>query len=208
VIVLAAIGAAVAFAPSWDSFVLRTAFGSLPPVTAGNAFANPAPVIAGDVAVMVLLAVVVGAAAFWRPLRLGAALAGGAIIPMVAQAVSAIVQVSEPTSPAQLGYSQAQANAAGLTITNGLTPMFWVYCAFLGTMILLVAWMLLTPDSAPRPASYYPGLPPHGQPYPGQPYPGQPYPGQANWSSMPGPSDAAAPATGSSGMPSHPAPLQ
>ncbi|HTZ91192.1 MAG TPA: hypothetical protein VMB74_02245 [Streptosporangiaceae bacterium] len=206
VIILAAIGAAVAFAPSWDSYVLRTSFGTLPTVTAGNAFANPAPIIVGDVAVMVLLAVVIAAAAFWRPLRLGAALAAGAIIPMVAQAVSAMVQVSEPTSPLQLGFSQAQANSAGLTITNGLTPMFWVYCAFLGTLILLVAWMLLTPDSAPRPAPYYPGQPYPGQPYPGQPYPGQPYPGQPQWSSMPGPSDAAAPAAGGPGIPSHPAP--
>jgi hypothetical protein len=114
-----------------------------------------------------------------------------------------MVQVTEPTSPLQLGISQSQANAAGLTITNGLTPMFWVYCAFLGTMILVVVWMLLTPDSAPRPAPFYAGLP-----QPGQPYPGQPYPGQAHWSSMPGPSDTAAPAIGSPGMPSHPAPQQ
>jgi hypothetical protein len=208
VIILAAIGAAVAFAPSWDSYVLRTAFGTLPTVTEGNAFRNPAPIIVGDVAVMVLLAAVVAVAALWRPLRLGAALAAGAIIPMIAQAVSAMVQVSEPTSPLQLGISQAQASAARLTITNGLTPMFWVYCAFLGTLILLIVWMLLTPDSAHSAAPYYPGLPqPYpGQPYAGQPYAGQPYAGQPHWSSMPGPSDAVAPVAGGPGVPSHPAP--
>ena len=198
VMILAAIGAAVAFAPSWDRFVLRTSFGTLSTVTEGNTFANPAPLIVGDVAVMVLLAAVVAAAAFWRPLRLGAALAAGAIVPMVAQAISAMVQVSEPTTPEQLGYSQSQASAAGLTITNGLTPMFWVYCAFLGTLILLVGWMLLTPDSAPRRAPFYPGLPQPGQPYPDQPY----------RSSMATPTEAAAPAAGSPGIPSHPAPQQ
>jgi hypothetical protein len=148
--ILAAIGAAVAFAPSWDSYVLRTATGISQTVTAGNAFAsiNPVPVIIGDVVVMIALVAVLVAAAFWRPSRLGAALAAGAIIPMVAQAVSAFVQVREATSPLQFGISQSQAAGLGLTITNGFTPMFWVYCAFLGTLILLCVWMLLASDPA------------------------------------------------------------
>jgi hypothetical protein len=160
--ILAAIGAAIAFAPSWDSYLLRTASGASQTVTAGNAFAsiNPVPVIIGDVLVMVALVAVVAAAAFWRPTRLGAALAAGAIIPMVAQAVSAFVQVREATSPLQFGVSPSQASALGLTITNGLTPMFWVYCAFLATLILLCIWMLLAPDTAGH----------QDGPYPGQPY--------------------------------------
>jgi len=147
--ILAAIGAAIAFAPSWDSYLLRTASGVSQTVTAGNAFAsvNPVPVIIGDVLVMVALVAVVAAAAFWRPTRLGAALTAGAIIPMVAQAVSAFVQVREATSPLQFGVSPSQASGLGLTITNGLTPMFWVYCAFLATLILLCVWMLLASDA-------------------------------------------------------------
>jgi len=147
--ILAAIGAAIAFAPSWDSYLLRTASGASQTVTAGNAFAsvNPVPVIIGDVLVMVALVAVVAAAAFWRPTRLGAALTAGAIIPMVAQAVSAFVQVREATSPLQFGVSPSQASGVGLTITNGLTPMFWVYCAFLATLILLCVWMLLASDA-------------------------------------------------------------
>jgi hypothetical protein len=200
VMILAAIGAAVAFAPSWDRYLLQTAFGNSQWVTLGNAFANPAPVIVGEVAVMVLLVAVLVAAVLWRPIRLGVALAAGAIIPMVAQAISAIVQVSEPTSPLQFGYSQAQASQLGLKISNGLTPMFWVFCAFLGTLILLCIWMLLTIDSAPGRTPFYPGQP---QPYLGQSYPGQPY-----WSGTVVPSDAAQPPGGSPGMPSHPAPQQ
>jgi hypothetical protein len=205
VIILAAIGAAVSFWPSWDSYLLQTAFGTSQTVTAGNAFAstNPAPVIAGDVAVMVLLVAALVAAALWRPIRLGAALAVGAIIPMVAQAISAMVQVSQPTPPEQLGFSQTQASQLGLKITNGLTPMFWVFCAFLGTLILLCVWMLLIIDSPPDRAPRYPGLPYGGQPYPGQPYPGQPY-----WSSTVVPPDAAQQPAGSPGVPSHPAPQQ
>jgi hypothetical protein len=178
VMILAAIGAAVAFAPSWDSYLLQTGLGTSATTTAGNALSNPGVIIFGDVAVMVLLVGTLVAAALWRPIRLGAALAVGAIIPMMAQGISALVQVTQPTSPRQLGYTQAQASELGLRITNGLTPMFWVYCAFLGTLILLCVWMLLSQDSAPDRAASYPGFAYTGQPYLGQPYPGQPHQGQ------------------------------
>jgi len=155
-LMLAALGAAVAFAPSWDSYVLRTASGSSESITAGNAFANAAPVIVGDVAVMVALAGVVVMAALWRPIRYGAALLAGAIIPMVAQAISALIAVGEPTSPTLFGISPAQASAAGLTISNGLTPVFWIFCAFVVAMIASCVWMLMTPHAAvaepPRPS--------------------------------------------------------
>ena len=83
-LVLAAVGAAIAFAPSWDSFTLKTASGVSQTITEGNAFANPGWVITGDVLVMVAFVLVVILAALRRPMRLGAALAIGAIIPMVA----------------------------------------------------------------------------------------------------------------------------
>jgi hypothetical protein len=143
--VLAAVGAAAAFAPSWDSYTLRTAAGLTQFVTAGNSFANPAPVIAGDVAVMVALVVVVVAAVLWRPIRLGAALLAGAVIPMAAQVISALVQVGEPTSPAQFGISPAQAAQAGLTISSGVTPAFWIYCAFVAALVMMCASMLIPP---------------------------------------------------------------
>jgi hypothetical protein len=164
-LILAALGAAIAFAPSWDSFTLRTAAGLSQTVTAGNAFANPAPVIVGDLAVMVALVAVVAVAAFWRPIRLGAALVAGAIIPMAAQAISALVELPESTSPLQFGISQSQAAAVGLTISSGLTPMFWVYCAFLATLILLCVWMLVSQDSAMSIAS--PWQSPNPGPYEG-----------------------------------------
>jgi hypothetical protein len=148
---LAAIGAAIAFAPSWDSYTLRTAAGASQSVTAGNAFANPAPVIAGDVAVMVALVAVVVVAALWRPVRYGAALAAGAIVPMVAQAISALVQAAEGASPALFGIPPAQAAPAGITVSSGLTGVFWVYCVFLVALVLAGLWMALTPASAPAP---------------------------------------------------------
>lgn len=162
--VLAAVGAAIAFAPSWDSYTLRTPAGLTQSLTAGNAFANPAPVIAGDVAVMVALVAVVITASLWRPIRLGAALLAGAVIPMAAQAISALVQISEPVSPAQFGISPAQAAQAGLTISTGVTPAFWVYCAFVVTLIAMGAWMLIPPRSL-RPAGRA-AVPPRNIPSP------------------------------------------
>jgi hypothetical protein len=177
-LVLAAVGTAIAFAPSWDSFKL-TANGVSQVVTAGNAFANPAPVILGDVLVMAAIVVVAIIAALWRPTRLGGALVAGAIVPMVAQIVSAIVLLREPTSPLQFGISQAQAGRLGLTISNGLTPMFWVFCAFVATMILLCVWMLISRESTPLQAFPYGGGPVSAAPAdvtaaPGQPAESQP----------------------------------
>ena len=159
--VLAALGAAIAFAPSWDRFTLRTASGASQVITAGNAFANPGPVILGNVLVMVAIVAVVIAAVTVRPRRLGAALAAGAIVPMVAQAVSAIVQISSATSPLQFGVTPAQANQIGLTISTGLTPMFWVFCAFLATLIMLCVWLVLAQESPAQAAAW----PHHVGPY-------------------------------------------
>jgi len=154
-LMLAALGAAIAFAPSWDSFTLRTLTGVSQTVTEGNAFANPGPVIFGDVLVMIAVVAVVALAALWRPTRLGAALAAGALVPMAAQAISAIVEINGTFTPQQFGVSSGQASRLGLTINAGLTPVFWVYCAFLGTLMLLCAWMLV----APTPSLHDPALP-------------------------------------------------
>jgi hypothetical protein len=148
-LVLAGLGAAAAFAPAWDSFILRTAAGQTQSLTAGNAFADPGPVIAGNVAVMLALAAVVIVAALWRPVRYGAALLAGATIPMAAQAISALVQAGEPASPAQFGISPAQASQLGLTISSGVTPAFWICCAFVVALAVSCAWMFFTPDQAP-----------------------------------------------------------
>jgi hypothetical protein len=144
-VILAGLGAAAAFAPSWDSFTLRTAAGQVQTLTAGNAFSNPALVITGDVVVMITFAAAVIAAALWRPARHGAVLLAGATIPMAAQAISALVQVGEAHGPSQFGVPPATARQLGLTISAGLTPAFWIYFGFLIALIVSCAWMLFTP---------------------------------------------------------------
>lgn len=148
-VVLSGLGVAAAFAPAWDSFTLHTAAGQVETLTAGNAFSNPGLVIAGDVFVMIALAAVVIAAALWRPVRHGAVLLAGATAAMVAQAISALVQVSQTPAPSQFGISSAQASQLGLTISAGLTPAFWIYFGFLVALIVSCVWMLFTPRSVP-----------------------------------------------------------
>ena len=140
---LLAAGAAAAFAPSWDSYTLRTPSQLIQTVTAGNIFSNPGPVIAGNIAVMVALVAVAAAAAVWRPARLGAALLAGALIPMAAQAISALIQLGQGASPAQFGISPGRAAQAGLTITSGLTAAFWIYLVLVIALAGLSAWLLV-----------------------------------------------------------------
>jgi hypothetical protein len=159
---LAALGAAAAFAPSWDRYSLHTAAGAAQTVTAGNAFSNPGLVITGDVLVMIALVITAVAAVAWRPARLGAVLLAGALVPMVAQAISAIIQIAQGASPEQFGISSAQAAAAGLTISSGLTAAFWIYCIFLIGLIATCIWLLVQARVPAGPATVRPPVGPSG----------------------------------------------
>ncbi|HEY0934836.1 MAG TPA: hypothetical protein VGD91_13965 [Trebonia sp.] len=145
-LVLAAIGAAVTFAPSWDRYILTAASsGTSQTITAGDAFSNPGLVIAGNVLVMVAIVAVAAFAALWRPARHGALLLAGAIVPLAAEAASAIIQSSTPATPAMFGVSSAQAAALGLTISTGLTAIFWVFFVFVISLLISCAWLFTEP---------------------------------------------------------------
>jgi hypothetical protein len=156
---LAALGAAIAFAPAWDSYTLHASSGATQTVTEGNAFSYPGPVIAGNVAVMVALVAVVVAAALWRPILQGAALLAGALVPMAAQAISALVGLTEAASPSQFGISSAQAAQAGITISSGVTPAFWFYWVFVIVLVAMCVRMFISPPAValgatpPRPVA-------------------------------------------------------
>jgi hypothetical protein len=145
-LVLAAIGTAAAFAPSWDTYTLVAATeGTSQTVTAGNAFDNPGLVIAGNVIVMVAVVVVAAVAALWRPPRQGALLLAGAIVPLAAEVITALIQVGQGATPALFNISSAQASALGLTITTGLTPIFWVFLVFVISLLVCCAWLFTEP---------------------------------------------------------------
>lgn len=140
---LAVIGAAIAFAPSWDSFTLRTSTGVVHTLTAGNAFSSPGAVIAGNLVTMIAFVLVVVVAALWRPTLLGGALLAGAVLTMVAQAISALVQLTQSVPPSQFGISSAEAARAGLTISSGVTPDFWIFCAFVLALVAMCVRLLI-----------------------------------------------------------------
>ncbi len=164
-LIAAGVGAAITFAPSWDRYVLTTPTASQT-LTEGNAFSNPGPVIVGDVAVMIAVVAVLVAAALWRPARLGWALAAGAIVPLIAQLISAIVQVTQ--SPlTQLGITGSQARGASLTVSASLTGWFWAYCAFVAVLVVMCAWLAVRPEVPETVA-------PAGSPFPAGPATGWP----------------------------------
>jgi hypothetical protein len=156
-----AVGAAIAFAPSWDSYTLRVPSHLLGTATAGNVFSDPGAVIAGNIIVMVAFVLVAGAAVLWRPARLGAALLAGALIPMAGQAISALIQLGQGVSPTQFGISPSRAAQAGLTITSGLTAWFWAYLVLVIALAGVCAWLFARgeprrqdgPSVAPVPAA-------------------------------------------------------
>jgi hypothetical protein len=146
-LVLGAIGTAAAFAPSWDRYTLAAAAtGTSQTITAGNAFDNPAMVIAGNVLVMAAVVTVAALAALWRPARQGALLLAGAIVPLAAEVPAAIIQAGQQASPAMFGISSSQAAAAGLTISSGLTGIFWVFFVFVISLIVSCAWLFTEPE--------------------------------------------------------------
>ena len=146
-LVLAGIGTAVAFAPSWDSYTLvAAAEGTSQRVTAGNAFDNPGMVIAGNVMVMVAVVAVAVVAALWRPARHGGLLLAGAIVALAGEAVSALIQAGQQASPALFGISAAQASALGLSISSGLTAVFWVFFVFVISLLVSCAWLFTERD--------------------------------------------------------------
>jgi hypothetical protein len=155
-LIAAGVGAAITFAPSWDRYVVTTVSASQT-MTEGNAFANPGPVIVGNVAVMVAVVAVLVAAALWRPARIGWALAAGAIIPLVAQLISAAVEMAQPALT-QLGITKSDASTLGLTGSSAsFTGWFWAYCAFVVVLVLMCAWLAARPDRSMTAAPLYPG---------------------------------------------------
>ncbi len=144
-LVLAGIGTAAAFAPSWDSYtVTQASTGATQTYLEGNAFSNPGVMITGSVAVMVAVVAMAALAALWRPARQGALLLAGAIVPLAAQAISALIQVRQPAYNL-FGLTQAQARADGVTIAAGVTPIFWVYVVFVIALLVSCAWLMTTP---------------------------------------------------------------
>jgi hypothetical protein len=150
-LLFAALGTAIAFAPSWDSYTMQAPALATQSRTEGYAFGYPAPMIAGDVAVMLAIVAVALLAALWRPSRHGAALLAGAVIPLVGQAISAFTEQGQPVSSALFGIPPTEGAALGVTISSGFTVAFWVFCLFVVALLLSCAILATTPDAVTAP---------------------------------------------------------
>lgn len=155
---LAALGAVIAYAAPWDHYTLRTANGGVHSATLGNAFSYPGAVIFANVVVMVLVLALAIAAVLWRPARLGAALLAGAVIPLIAQAISAIIQIGQ-NPVGVFGLTPAEATRLGVSVSAGLTAAFWVYLALVIVLAAIAGWLARPPRQQPRPLAPEPQPP-------------------------------------------------
>jgi hypothetical protein len=152
-LLFAALGAAIAFAPSWDSYTMHVPALASQSITEGDAFSYPTPMIVGDVGAVVAFVAVAVIAALWRPSRHGAALLAGAALPLVAQVISAFIEQGQPASSALFGIPPAEGAALRVTVTSGFTVAFWVFCLFVVALLLSCAMLAATPDAATAPES-------------------------------------------------------
>jgi hypothetical protein len=137
---IAALGAAVAFALPWDSYTLTAATtGSTQTTTAGNVFANPGAIITGNVVTMALIVVVVAVAIAWRPTLVGVTVLAGALVPLGAQIFATLAQPVPPLS--EFGVTAAQATAGQVSLAGSYTGWFYLYCAFVASLVILAGWI-------------------------------------------------------------------
>ena len=145
-LVLAAIGTAAVFLPSWYTYTLVSSTeGTSQTVTGGNAFGYPGLVLAGNLVVVAGVIAVAVVAALWRPARQGALLLAGAVVPLAGQVVSALIQAGQGATPSMFGISPADASALGLRISSGVTPVFWVFFVFVISLLVSCAWLFTEP---------------------------------------------------------------
>ena len=142
-------GLVVTFALPWDSYRLSAAAtGRIETFTAGNAFSNPGAVIAGDLVVMIAVAVLLGLAFAWRPVRMGAALSAGVIVVLLAQLFSAVAQPAP--SLGAFGVPPAVAIQDQVHLTAGYTAWFYLYGAAIALLAVIGAWTMVRSEGRER----------------------------------------------------------
>jgi hypothetical protein len=130
VTVLVALLAVAAFLPSWDRYQVIDSAGQTLTVTLGNAFDQPAGIMAGELVAAFAIGVVAILGAFWAPPNVGAWMTGGALVALAAQLISAVVQVNQPIS----------VTIAGQRATMSLTGYWAIDVGAAVALAALAAW--------------------------------------------------------------------
>jgi hypothetical protein len=137
---IGALGAAVAFALPWDSYTVTTATaGRSVTTTAGNIFANPGAIIAGNVVTMALIVGVIVVALAWRPTIVGVTILTGALVPLAAEVFATLAQPVPPLS--DFGVTAAQVIEGQVSVAASYTGWFYLYCAFAAALVVLAGWI-------------------------------------------------------------------
>jgi hypothetical protein len=166
---LVAVLAVAAFLPSWDRYEVVNSAGQTLTVTLGNAFAQPAGVMAGELVAAFAIGVIAIQGAFWAPPSVGAWLTGGALIALSAQLISAVVQVNQAPSVI----------IAGQKATMSLTGYWAIDVGAAVALAALAVWAGLTAPPVAGPlgprhvaSGQSPGGPPTEQRPPAGHWPG------------------------------------
>ncbi len=136
---LVALLAVAAFLPSWDRYEVVNSAGQTLTVTLGNAFAQPAGIMAGELVAAFAIGVIAILGAFWAPPSVGAWMTGGALVALTAQLISAAVQVNQPLS----------VTIAGQRATVSLTGYWAIDVGAAVALAALATWAGLAARSIP-----------------------------------------------------------
>ena len=180
---------AVAYLPVWSRLVVTgpAVPGGRYVYRGGNAFDGPAVLVAANVTIAVILALVPVLAVLWKPARAGAWLLAGVVTVTLAELLSQGIEAIEAVPSSLSGIRPETAQADHLAISLNLTGWFYAELAFaLLLLVALMARLLLEQEhlssglSSTSPAdgqTVQPG-PPYGHPggYP-SPAPGPYVPG-------------------------------
>ena len=170
--VMVAIVAVAAFWPSWDHYHLVYATGQVRDINLGNAFNQPAAIMAGEVVAGLAIGCTIVTAAFWRDAVVGAWAIAGTAIALASQVISGIVQVSEPISKLLGTPSTSAVNLSASSVS--LTGYWYVDLGATAALFLLAFWAVLEarrarPKPAPAANENLAGAYPSPSPTPGSP---------------------------------------
>jgi hypothetical protein len=119
---LATFAVVLAYLPSWDKWsAVAPSLHVSGSLTEGNAFSQPAVVMAGVLLTVIGFAFVAVLGSVWSPATIGAWATAGAVIALSSQLISAVFQLSEAVPSTAFGVSAVQARSVGLKISTSLT---------------------------------------------------------------------------------------
>jgi hypothetical protein len=147
---LATFAVVLAYLPSWDKWTaVAPSLHVSGSVTEGNAFSQPAVVMAGVLLTVIGFAFVAVLGSVWSPITIGAWATAGAVIALSSQLISAVFQLSEAVPSTAFGVSTAQARSVGLKISTSLTGWWEADVAATVLLALLAFSAALNARKAP-----------------------------------------------------------